>query len=96
MTSTYNYEKFEGLLNKAKITKAEAAKLFKVSRPTIYTWCAGHPPTQGLLISNNERLVKVIERAIEHGDLPLATTIESDRRMDYIVAALRRHLTNGG
>ena len=92
MTSpTYDFNNLRTLLDRAGISIAEAATLFKTSRPTLYSWCAGNAPTQGLLLSNAERLIRVIERAVEAKDLPVVD-LEKEKRLPAITAELRKHL----
>lgn len=87
----YDFNKLRPLLDKAEITIEEAAQIFKVSRVTLYAWCEGRGPNQALLLANAERLVGVIERAIEAKSLPLIDA-EKPARMRLITEALRRHI----
>jgi len=89
---TYDFTQLAALLERAGITIAEAAIIFKISRPTMYAWCAGNAPTQGLLLANAERLIRTFEKAIAAGDLPLHADIEKAARQAEFVQALRKHL----
>jgi hypothetical protein len=91
-TPTYDFTKLAALLDSAAISVAEAATIFKVSRPTLYSWREGNAPTQGLLLANAERLIKTIERAVAAKDLPLSPDIEREKRQAALVQALRKHL----
>lgn len=90
-TTTYDFTKLGDLLKSAGITIAEASKIFKASRPTIYSWVAGNAPTQELLLRNTERLIAVIERAVTAGSLPLVDA-EKEARVPEIMTRLRKHL----
>ena len=89
------FKNLRALLDKAGITVSEASEIFKVSRPTIYFWCDGHPPTQGLLLSNALRMIKVIERACDAGSFKGFSDLPKEERMAELVKILRGHL-NGG
>jgi len=90
---TYDFNNLRALLDKAGISIAEASVIFKTSRPTLYSWCSGNAPTQGLLLSNAERLIKVIERAVAAEDLPVVD-LEKEKRLPAITAELRKHLNS--
>ena len=90
--SNTDFKNLSKLLDSAGISVAEAALLFKVSRPTLYSWREGHAPTQGLLLANAERLIRTITKAIAAGDLPLSPEIEKDKRQGGLVQALRKNL----
>lgn len=92
-TPTYDFTKLRNLLHAAGITIAEAARLFKVSRPTLYTWCDGKAPTQELLLINTQRLIKALEAGVAANELPLRTMSDRSTRVGEIVKVLRRHLT---
>jgi len=91
-TPTYDFTQLAALLERAGITVAEASTIFKISRPTMYAWCAGNAPTQGLLLANAERLIRTFEKALTVGDLPLHADIEKAARQAGFVQALRKHL----
>lgn len=91
MKSEYDFSQLRPLLDSAGITIDEASHLFKVSRPTLYSWCEGHSPVQPLLISNSEKLIRLIEKAVAAKSLPLVD-VEPEKRKTEIVAALRKHL----
>jgi len=90
--STYDFTNFAALLEKADISVDEAAKLFKVSRVTIYSWCNGHAPNQKLILETAERLIKMITRAITAEDLPVINSTRDDKHAK-ITEVLRKHLT---
>mgnify|MGYP001606683430 CR=1 FL=1 len=71
-TSTYNFKHLRALLDSAGISIVEAACLFKVSRPTMYSWCAGTGPNQELLLENALSTINAIELAVKAEDLPVA------------------------
>ena len=89
------FKNLRTLLDKAGITVTEAAELFKTSKPTVYHWCRGNAPSMPLVRDNALRMVKVIERAIAGGSLPLVDVMP-ERRSAEILAALRKHLNDGG
>lgn len=93
-TPTYNFTQLRALLDRAGISIFEGAQIFKVSKVTLYSWCDGAPPNQALLLANTERLIKVIEKAVAAGSLPIVD-IPKEERVTAIVTALRKHL-NGG
>lgn len=100
MNTTYDFNNFLTLLEKAGIPVAVAAIIFKTSRPTIYSWGAGHPPNQELLLTTALRLIAMIERAVEAGDLPLPLYDKAEMAKGYDVimyaakvrGVLQRHL----
>lgn len=89
--STYDFTQLAKLLQDSGITVEEAAKIFKVSRPTIYAWKDGHPPNQELLLRNTERLIKIIERAVAAKALPILNADKS-LRVAKITEVLRKFL----
>lgn len=90
-TPTYNYNQLQSLLAAAGISVVEAARLFKVSRQTIYTWMKGVGPTQPLIASTAERIIKGIERALSANALPLVNT-DDDAHFKELVLALKKYV----
>lgn len=90
-TSNYDFSNLRALLDKADISVSNAAVIFKTTRVTIYSWCEGKAPTQLLLLNNTERLIRVIERAVEAGDLPLLD-VDPAQKLGKIMSTLRKHL----
>ena len=90
-TPTYDFTKLQGLLQSAGITVSDAAKIFKVSRQTLYAWMRGAPPTQKLLLDTAERLVTIIGRAIKAKDLPVMDA-DDEKRFNEIMLRLKRHI----
>lgn len=90
--ATYDFTQLPQLLDRAGISVAEAALLFKVSRPTLYSWREGNAPTQGFLLANAERLIRVISEAVDAGAFKGFQDIPKEERMAELVRILRRHL----
>lgn len=90
-TPTYDFTRLQGLLQSAGITVSDAAKIFKVSRQTLYAWMRGTPPNQKLLLDTAERLVAIISRAVEARDLPVMDA-DDDKRFNEIMLRLKRHI----
>lgn len=87
----YEFKNFEGLLTKAGVTVAEAAKLFRTTRPTIYHWMKGNVPTQGIVREYAERVAGVLERAVKAQDLPLAEGLSKEERQAALISAVRKN-----
>jgi len=90
-------EKFKELgplLERAGITKGEASEIFRTSRPTIYTWCEGHGPTQMIVQDAALRVMCAIGKACDAGALPLID-VEKDERVKLLRGVLRTHLNSG-
>lgn len=87
----YDFNKFKTLLDKAGISVAEAAQLFRTTRPTIYHWLKGNVPSQGIVREYAERVVGILERAVTAGDLPLSDSSREERR-DLLKEAIKRNM----
>ena len=90
-TPTYDFTQLQRLLQSAGITVSDAAKIFKVSRQTLYAWMRGTPPNQKLLLDTAERLVAIISRAVEARDLPVMDA-DDEKRFNEIMLRLKRHI----
>ena len=89
-----NQEKFKTLrtlLDSAGITVAEAAEIFKTSKPTVYHWCEGNVPSMPLVRDNALKLIGLIEKAVAGKDLPLRD-VDPEKRIGAITQALRKNL----
>jgi len=89
----YDFKNLRTLLVSAGITIAEAAHIFKTSRTTLYSWCAGNAPNQELLLVNTTRLIRVIQKALDAGDLPVKGVAFKEDRINEITKVLKRHLS---
>ena len=86
------FKNLEALLEKAGIPVSVAAMLFKTSRPTIYSWCAGNPPNQELLRFNALRIIKAIESAVAAKALPYEGYDHTAMLRGYDVAEVRNKI----
>lgn len=88
---TFDFINFSDLLSKAGVTVEEAAKLFKVSRVTVYAWREGNAPNQQLILDRAERIIAAIDKATAAGALPVLN-LEKDARYLKLAEVLRKHL----
>ena len=79
---------FKELLDRAELTIVEAAHLFKTSRPTIYSWRAGHQPRHQLIKIGVRQMMKIIQAAVGARRLPLSGVKQEDR-LSEIMRALK-------
>lgn len=82
-------------LDAAGITVAEASALFKTSKPSVYHWCEGNAPAMPLVRDNALKMIRLIEKSVAGGDLPLMD-VEPEKRIGEITKALRKYLSGGG
>jgi hypothetical protein len=85
------FDAFNSLLKDAGVSVSEAAAIFRVSRPTIYHWCSGSPPTQKVLYGNAVRLITAMDAAVKDKSLPVVD-VEKRMRVNTIAAVLRKYL----
>lgn len=90
----YDFNNLRKLLDEAGITVAEAAEIFKTSKPTVYAWCEGRGPNQPALLERTERLIGMMTKAVEAKSLPVRDfdAWQKDEKLKAINAALRKHL----
>lgn len=88
---TFDFTNFSDLLARAGVTVEEAAKLFKVSRVTVYAWREGNAPNQQLILDRAERIIAAIDKATAAGALPVLN-LEKDARYLKLAEVLRKHL----
>ena len=91
LNSFFERNNFSDMLARAGVTVEEAARLFKVSRVTIYTWRDGHAPNQQLILDRAERIITAINKATAAGDLPIIN-LEKDAKYQKLAETLRKHL----
>ena len=91
----YDLDTFKELLAAAGLSKAEAAKIFGTTRPTMYHWCSGAAPTQKVLRDNANRVINLLNKALAAGDLPLSADVAKEQRLNALLSALRKQLSNG-
>jgi len=89
-TKPFEFKNFAALLDRADITAAEAADIFKTTKPTIYSWRSGTTPANQVMRADTERVVTVIAKAISSGDLPLKG-VEKENRLSAIAEAIRKN-----
>lgn len=85
----YDFKGFASLLDRAGISAADAADLFKTTRPSIYHWRKGNTPSQQVTREYAERLITVITRAVAAEDLPLGEDVED--KMPAYSEVFRKH-----
>lgn len=90
----YDLDTFKELLAAAGLSKAEAAKIFGTTRPTMYHWCDGAAPTQRVLRDNANRIINLLNKAIAGGSLPLPADVVKEQRHSALVSVLRKQLSN--
>jgi transposase len=88
-------DEFSGLstlLHKAGLAVAEVAPIFGVSRTSVYTWInEGKGPQQGVIRRQGGAAIKLIERAVAAGDLPMKN-VELNDRGAVLASIFRKHL----
>ncbi len=82
-----NYE----ILTKAGVSKALFAEMVGVSHVAVYGWLHGRCKPHALREKKVKKVLTVIERAVECGDLPV-TVGSGENPTDLIVAAISKHL----
>lgn len=88
VATDFDFFKLRALLQAAGLTVADAAIIFRVTRPTMYHWCEGHAPTQKLLLSGTLQLITAIKCAVQAKALPVHD-VDTDKKIPAIVAVLR-------
>lgn len=83
-------DELKAILDKSGIKKTEAALLFVVSRHAVYDWIDGTIPKNKLIRTNTERMVKLIEKAVESGELPLPPRTPRNMRLQLIKGILQK------
>lgn len=86
---TYDYTPIKQAIERADLRKAEAAKLFQVSRQTIYNWENGNPITDKFRYSVVLRICGLLNEAVRQRLLPLRPDIRGAERLPAIRRAIQ-------
>lgn len=76
------------IVKKAGINPTEFAKIMKTSRTTVYSWYRGGG-IHAMVATRLNRVLGLIDAAVENGDLPLAE-IPREERLVAITRALKK------
>lgn len=88
----FDFLTLQAVLKDAGLTIAEAAGLFRVSRPTMYHWGNGNPPNQSIILSNALRIISAIQRATAAKALPIPAD-NPETKVKEVAKVLRQYLT---
>jgi len=80
------------IVTKAGITKSEFARIMRTSRTTVHSWMSGGG-VHAMIVGRLRRMMTIIGKAVEAGDLPLAKDMPRKDRAHAIAAALKKHNT---
>lgn len=76
------------LLETAGIKVAEAARMFRVSRGTVYNWSTGIHPKNPFLLRRATDICVTIQKAVTEGKLPPPSELKADERFRFIERTL--------
>lgn len=92
MKTDFDFANLLPVLKAAGITVAEAAGLFRVSRPTMYHWGNGNPPNQSIILSNALKIIGAMQRATAAKALPIPAD-DPETKVKEVAKVLRNYLT---
>ena len=92
MKSDFDFLQLPAVLKAAGLTVAEAAGLFRVSRPTVYHWGNGNPPNQSIILSNALKIIGALQRATAAKALPIPAD-DPETKVKEVAKVLRQYLT---
>lgn len=78
------------ILDRSGMTKAEFAKLMRVSRVTVYKWAKGSNVRKSIE-PRLKRALSLIGKAVKGGMLPLSDDVPREERLMKIVDVLKRY-----
>lgn len=75
----------------AKLQPNDLAKLLNVNRITVSMWMNGHSSPHRLLSSRVGKMLDIIRRAVEAGDLPVPHDVTRRERAHYVRTVVDKH-----
>lgn len=75
---------------KAGLTKTDFARLMRTSRTTVHNWFGGGG-VHTLIVAKVRRTLRLLNDAVDAGDLPLPHDTPKKERAAKVVAVLKKH-----
>ena len=81
---------FEQVVRDSGCPVSSVARLFKVTRQTLYYWMQGHEPTSEINIAFKNKIYEALKKGFTNGDMPIRPDVQD--KYKALAAVVRKNV----